>query len=65
MADEKNAYSFTTAATQQVTLRPGSAGFKMWRGESLPEVTLAYESWGELSPAADNAIIVFIKTLFS
>ena len=33
MADENNAYSFTTAATQQVTLRPGGAGFKMWRGE--------------------------------
>ena len=31
----------------------------MWRGETLPEVTLAYECWGELSPAADNAIIIF------
>ena len=59
MADENNAYTFTTTATQQIMLRPGNAGFKMWRGESLPEVTLAYESWGELSPAADNAIIIF------
>ncbi|MCP4389394.1 MAG: homoserine O-acetyltransferase [Gammaproteobacteria bacterium] len=31
----------------------------MWRGGRLPEVTLAYESWGELSAEADNAIIIF------
>ncbi len=28
------------------------------RGGRLPAVTLAYESWGELSPARDNAILV-------
>ena len=28
-----------------------------WGGE-LPELTLAYETWGELSPAADNAILL-------
>ncbi len=27
-------------------------------GGQLPEVTLAYETWGELSPAGDNAILV-------
>lgn len=27
-------------------------------GGSLPEVTLAYETWGELSPTADNAVLV-------
>ena len=60
MADEDNAYSFTTSATREISLvNPGSEGFKMWRGDSLDEVTLAYESWGELSPAADNAIIIF------
>ena len=60
MADEENAYSFTTKATRQVTLRNlGDDGFKMWRGGRLPEVTLAYESWGKLSAAADNAIIIF------
>ena len=31
----------------------------MWRGGSLPELTLAYECWGELSPPKDNAIIIF------
>ncbi len=60
MANEENAYTFTTEATRQVSLSnlpPG--GMKMWRGGRLPEVTLAYECWGELSPAADNAIIIF------
>jgi homoserine O-acetyltransferase len=60
MANEENAYTFTTAATRQVKLENlGEGGFKMWRGGCLPEVTLAYESWGELSAAADNAILIF------
>ena len=60
MVDENNAYSFTTSATQQITLGlPGSEGFKMWRGGRLSEVTLAYETWGKLSASADNAIIIF------
>jgi homoserine O-acetyltransferase len=60
MADEENAYTFATAATQQMTLgNLPQGGFKMWRGGRLPEVTLAYESWGQLSAAADNAILIF------
>ena len=60
MADEENAYSFTTAATRHITLNDfGEGGFKMWRGGSLPELTLAYECWGALSPAKDNAIIIY------
>jgi len=60
MANEENAYTFTTAATRHVRLENlGEGGFKMWRGGCLPEVTLAYESWGELSAAADNAILIF------
>jgi homoserine O-acetyltransferase len=60
MTNEDNAYTFTTSATRKVALTNlGPDGFKMWRGGSLSEVTLAYESWGELSPAADNAIIIF------
>jgi homoserine O-acetyltransferase len=59
MVDENNAYSFTTAATQRITLGLGSDGFKMWRGGRLAEVTLAFETWGELSASADNAIIIF------
>jgi len=60
MADEENAYSFTTKATRHVTLKNlGKDGLRMWRGGYLPEVTLAYESWGSLSAAADNAILIF------
>jgi len=60
MADEDNAYSFTTKATRLVSLSNlGSEGFHMRRGGRLAEVTLAYESWGELSAAADNAILIF------
>ena len=60
MANEENAYTFTTAATRHVRLENlGEDGFKMCRGGCLPEVTLAYESWGELSAAADNAILIF------
>lgn len=60
MADEENAYTFTTAATRQITLTNlPHGGFEMWRGGRLSEVTLAYEAWGRLSAAADNAIIIF------
>lgn len=60
MADDSNAYSFTTAATRHIKLDDVSGeGFKMWRGGCLAEVTLAYETWGELSAACDNAIIIF------
>ncbi|MDH3537616.1 MAG: hypothetical protein OER87_17875, partial [Gammaproteobacteria bacterium] len=60
MADEENAYSFTTAATRHITLANlPQGGMPMWRGGRLPEVTLAYECWGELSAAADNAVLIF------
>lgn len=60
MADEENAYSFTTRATREQRITDFDGGpFRMWHGGSLPELTLAYESWGELSPAADNAILIF------
>src|SRR5210317_1890604 len=60
MADEENAYTFATAATRHLKLENlGEDGFRMWRGDCLAEVTLAYESWGELSAAADNAILIF------
>ena len=59
MADEENAYSFATKATRRQTLKLDENGFRMWRGGNLSEVTLAYESWGTLSEAADNAILIF------
>jgi homoserine O-acetyltransferase/O-succinyltransferase len=33
--------------------------FKMHRGGELPGFDLAYETWGELSPARDNAVLIF------
>ncbi len=60
MADEENAYTFATTATHHIRLASlPEGGMPMWRGGRLPEVTLAYESWGELSAEADNAIIIF------
>ena len=42
MADEENAYSFTTTATRHISLgNLPEGGFEMWRGGCLPEVTLA------------------------
>ena len=60
MADEENAYSFATAATRKIELNGlPDGGLEMWRGGRLAEITLAYESWGELSAEADNAILIF------
>ena len=60
MASDENAYSFTTKATRYLNLSNLKAdGFPMRRGGCLPEVTLAYEAWGELSAAADNAVLIF------
>ena len=33
-------------------------GFQTEAGQQLPAYRIAYESWGELSPAADNAILI-------
>jgi homoserine O-acetyltransferase len=60
MADEEHAYTFTTDATRLIELGNLPAdGLHMWRGGRLPKVSLAYESWGRLSAAADNAILIF------
>ena len=33
--------------------------FPMWRGGTLRGARIAYETWGELSPRADNAVLLF------
>lgn len=50
-----------TKATQYVTLTGdyGMSEFILRRGGNLSEVTVAYESWGELSVNNDNAILIF------
>ncbi len=37
----------------------GTSDFIMRRGGRLPEVNIAYESWGKLSEMHDNAVLVF------
>ena len=39
-------------------LGPSGAGFALEGGGHLGEVTVAYETWGELNAAADNAVLV-------
>ncbi len=43
------------AATRQMRL---AGPFGMRHGGTLPFVDMAYETWGELSPARDNAILI-------
>jgi homoserine O-acetyltransferase/O-succinyltransferase len=43
-------------AAEVVSLR---APFALYRGGSLAEVQIAYESWGKLNAARDNAILLF------
>ena len=59
MADEENAYSFTTCATNLVSLDLPPDGFAMWRKGRLAKVELAYESWGKLDSNRQNAILIF------
>ena len=37
----------------------GMREFIMYRGGKLPEVRVAYEAWGKLSPNHDNVVLVF------
>lgn len=39
--------------------RPADGPVRLQRGGAVPEVTLAYETYGELNAARDNAILVF------
>lgn len=51
----------TSEATQYVSLIGdyGMSDFVLRRGGRLSQVTIAYESWGELSFNKDNAILIF------
>ena len=52
---------WTPPATRFVELHGdyGTTDFLMYRGGTLPEVVVAYESWGKLSAMRDNAVLVF------
>ncbi|MCL1598621.1 MAG: homoserine O-acetyltransferase, partial [Actinomycetia bacterium] len=51
--------SIGTTTTQFFTFGTQNDPFMLKSGESLPEVTIAYETYGELTPGRDNAILVF------
>ena len=44
------------SARREITLE---SGLKLKRGGTLERPTIAYEAWGELSPARDNAVLIF------
>jgi len=60
MSDELKSLHISKA-TKTVSLVGdyGMSDFVLRRGGHLPEVTVAYESWGELSTNSDNAILIF------
>jgi len=45
--------------TQFLTIGAPAKPFILMSGERLEEATLAYETYGQLSPAKDNAVLVF------
>ena len=51
--------SIGSTATRFFTFGTPSDPFVLKSGQSLSEVTLAYETYGELSPDRDNAVLVF------
>ena len=52
---------YTPPATKTIKLSGdyGMSGFVMRRGGYLPEVHIAYETWGELSSNHDNVVLLF------
>lgn len=51
--------SVGTVATRFFTFGTPNEPFTLKSGESLPKVTLAYETYGELTPDRGNAVLVF------
>jgi len=51
--------SVVETATRFHTYGSPDKPIRLERGGTLPEVTLAYQTWGELSPERDNAVLVF------
>jgi homoserine O-acetyltransferase len=41
-----------------ITVAGGGSDFALEAGGRLPEVTVAYETWGRLDPSGDNAVLV-------
>lgn len=50
---------FPSAALQTAEVASATRPFVTEAGERLEQLTLAYETWGTLSPAKDNVVLVF------
>jgi homoserine O-acetyltransferase len=48
-----------TVETRFLTLNAAGDGFRLRSGDGLPRLTLAYEIYGELNAARDNAVLLF------
>ena len=51
--------ALTPVETQFLSITEGAGPFTFASGESLDEVTIAYETWGELNEDHSNAILLF------
>ena len=51
--------SVGTTATEFFTFGSPEDPFRLKSGEALPEVVIAYETYGELAPERNNAVLVF------
>jgi homoserine O-acetyltransferase len=50
--------AMTSEHLRTVTFGSFQEPFRLLAGGTLPEVTIAYECWGELSPARDNLVLI-------
>jgi len=57
--DEYRPEGMDTAHTRYFHAPVAALPFRLESGASLPALTLAYETWGELNAAGDNAVLVF------
>ncbi len=55
-ADRANSVGLVRTETATIALPPG--GLRLQGGDALPELQVAYETYGRLSPARDNAILI-------
>jgi homoserine O-acetyltransferase/O-succinyltransferase len=47
------------ATLQHCRVASPALPFVTENGQTLPDVTVAYETWGRLNPARDNVVLVF------
>jgi homoserine O-acetyltransferase len=57
-SSQPDSNSVGLVATKTINIDLPAGGFKLESGKSLPAVTVAYETYGTLSPARDNVIFI-------